>query len=167
MSERIEVGHVVGPHGLAGKVKLSLYNPDSPVWAVGERVFMSKAEAPGVWTELKELSIKGTQGVAQLQGVEGLAAADAARGSTLYAERSDLDQVAPDEVFLADLIGLRLQDATGRDLGRFAEVRVAGNREFFVVDGPFDILLPTQTPFSSVDQAKGVATLGFEFEPEA
>jgi 16S rRNA processing protein RimM len=167
MSGRVEVGHVLGPHGLGGKVKLSLYNPQSPLWAVGERVFMSKPDVPGVWRDLRELSIKGGHAVASLGGVDGLAAAQAARGAILYAERGHLEEVAPGEVFLADLLGLRLLDVKGRDLGKLHEVRVAGNREFFVVDGPFDILLPTETPFSSVDQAKGVVMLSFEFETEA
>jgi 16S rRNA processing protein RimM len=163
----LEVGRVLGPHGLAGQVKLHLFNPDSPIWAAGERVYVTREGQAGQWLELKALRMNGGKAVATLSGVGTLNEAQALRGATLLAERGHLEEASPGEVFLADLIGCRLLDSAGRELGRLAEVRQAGSLEFFVVEGPFDILLPTQTVFASVDLTKGLATLAFELEPDA
>ena len=163
----LEVGRVLGPHGLAGHVRLHLFNPASPLWTRGEKVYLSQPGNSGSWLELMAVRIKGGQAVATLSGINSLAAAEAVKGAMLLADRTHLEQAAPGEVFLADLLGFRLLDSAGRDLGRLSEVRQAGSLEFFVVEGPFDILLPTQTAFASVDLAKGVATLGFELEPES
>jgi 16S rRNA processing protein RimM len=162
----LEVGRVLGPHGLSGQLKLQLFNPGSPLWTHGERVYLSGAGKPGIWLELMAVSIRGGQALATFNGIESLAAAGALKGSMLFADRGHLAEAAPEEIFLTDLLGFRLLDSTGRDLGCLGEVTQAGKLEFFMVEGPFDILLPTETEFASVDLAKRVATLGFELEPD-
>ena len=161
----LEVRRVLGPHGLAGQLRLQLFNPASPLWADGEQVYASRSDQLGVWLRLEAIRINGGHAVARFERIVSLSAADALKGSTLFADRQRLEEAAPGEVFLSDLIGFRLHDAAGRDLGRLSEIRQAGNLEFFMVEGPFDILLPTHTEFASLDQVKGVATLGFELEP--
>jgi 16S rRNA processing protein RimM len=163
----LEVGRVLGPHGLVGQVKLQLFNPDSPVWVTGESVYLSRPGEAGAWLELEAVTVQATRAVAPVRGIGSLAAAESLRGSTLLADRKRLADAAPGEIFLSDLLGFRLLDSAGRELGRLAEIRQAGSLEFFVVEGPFDILLPTHTAFASVDLANSAATLAFELEPES
>jgi ribosomal 30S subunit maturation factor RimM len=114
---------------------------------------------------LEAIRLNGSHAVAKFERIASVSAAEALKGTTLLADRNHLQAVSPGGVFLSDLIGFKLVDAAGRDLGHLAEIRQAGSLEFFMVEGPFDILLPTQTEFASLDQVKGVATLGFELEP--
>ena len=58
-------------------------------------------------------------------------------------ERSELPALDEDEVYAADLIGLRVRDTQGIDRGTIVDLEQAGPNELLVVRGPHgDALVP-------------------------
>jgi 16S rRNA processing protein RimM len=164
----IEVGRIVGTHGLAGQLRLRLFNPASKLWTSDEELYVVPPIAQtGTWVRLQNIRINDSNGVASFREIKGLAMAKSLKGASLHSRRQWLRDASPGQIFLTDLIGLRLTDATGNEIGSLGEIRQAGGHEFFVVQGRADILLPAQTEFASVDLVNGVATLGFSLGPES
>jgi 16S rRNA processing protein RimM len=163
----VEVGRIVGTHGLAGQLRLRLFNPASKLWTSDEELYVAPMGQAGIWVRLQSIRINDANAVAGFKEINGLGMAKTLKGSSLHAHRQWLRDASPGQFFLTDLIGLRLTDATGNEIGTLGEIRQAGGHEFFVVKGQADILLPAQTEFASVDLVNGVATLGFSLGPES
>jgi 16S rRNA processing protein RimM len=124
--ERILMGVIGRPHGVRGLVHVQSYTADPDALA-----------DYGVLSDDRGRSFKllwEREGIARLsQRVDGrfvpVADRDAAAALTntrLYVPRSALPPAEEDEYYLADLIGLRAEDQTGRLLGTVALVHDYG-----------------------------------------
>jgi 16S rRNA processing protein RimM len=78
----------------------------------------------------------------------------------LLVERSKLPASGPGEAYTFELVGLRVVDTTGRELGVVAEVMRTGAHPIWVVRGEREILIPAADPFvRQVDLEAGVVTV--------
>jgi len=93
-----------------------------------------------------------------LASVEGRAAAEALRGSTVLVYRADLEPPAAGEFFQGDLVGLRALSPEGEPLGQVEEVWNAGPVPTLVIRGNGgELLVPFAEDFvPSVDVEAGV-----------
>lgn len=103
----IELGVVSRPHGIAGEVRVHLYNPHSTLLEQLAEVFVlsEKDETPSL---VKVLSARrGPKALLmRFAGVESHGDADALRGLTLCVPREALPPLEEGEYYHADLIGL-------------------------------------------------------------
>jgi 16S rRNA processing protein RimM len=118
--------------------------------------------------EIEGLRQRGDGAVIKLAGVASRTEAEALVGAELSVDRSILPVANEQEVYLADLVGLKVQDANGRWLGRVVGLERGGKQEYLVVEeGPQRVLLPLEsTVLSSVKLDEGVVTLGVQVEPD-
>jgi len=156
MSTRVCVGAVAGAFGVRGEVRLKSFCADpaaietyAPLTdETGKRQFELRLSRP----------IKNGF-AARLSGVTTKEAADALRGTRLYADRAKLPPLDEEEFYHADLIGLDVLDTGGTLLGSvkavlnhgasdLLEIRAAGARQ--------TVLLPfTRAAVPTVDLASG------------
>jgi 16S rRNA processing protein RimM len=113
--ERIVLGVITRPHGLRGEVRVHRYNPDSTLLREVERVIVRQNGSE------REFAVRGHKesrggDVLRLAGVERVEDAEALRGAEVCVLRSRLPELAPDEYYHVDLIGLRVIEA-GVDIG--------------------------------------------------
>lgn len=96
---------------------------------------------------------------ARLTGVSIKEAADALRGTRLYAERDQLPHLPDDEYYHADLIGLEVYDTGGSLLGQVKTVLNHGASDILEIQAPgtsATVLLPfTLQAVPTVDLAAG------------
>ena len=79
---------------------------------------------------------------------------------TLWVERARLPASGPGEAYTFELVGLRVVDAAGRELGILADVMRTGAHPIWVVRGERELLVPAIEPFVRVvDPAAGVITV--------
>jgi 16S rRNA processing protein RimM len=69
----------------------------------------------------------------RFEGVEDRTAADALRGATLSASPRR-DRVAPDELWVHELVGAEVRDASGEALGRVVAVEANPAHDLLVLD---------------------------------
>jgi len=133
---RVCLGIMVGAHGVRGLVKvkpftevpedIAAYGPVSD--KAGRRTWRLEVVGRG----------PGKSGGVVLVRVEGVGDRDAAQalhGTELYVERAALPALAEEETFYhADLIGLRVEDAEGRELGRVTAVENYGAGDFLEIE---------------------------------
>jgi 16S rRNA processing protein RimM len=162
--DRVCLGVMVGAHGVRGLVKVKTFTEDpADVAAYGP---VSDEAGRRQWRLDLVGPAPGKSGdvmLARLEGVTDRDAAQALHGVRLYVERAALPEPEDAEAFYhADLIGLRVEDAGGRLLGRVKAVENHGAGDLLEVEaapgegGGRTLLLPfTRQVVPLVDLAGG------------
>ncbi len=133
--ERVCLGVMVGAHGVRGLVKVKSYTEEpADVAAFGP---VSDKSGRRHWTLQVTGQAKGGVVLVRIEGVKDRDTAQALHGTELYVDRSALPALEEEETFyLADLVGLRVEDGAGRDLGRVRSVENYGAGDLLEIDGP-------------------------------
>ena len=147
LSRYLECGRIINTHGCRGEVKAEPWT-DSPRDLVDlGRVFIGEGE--------DKLEIKITRGSVMqgrflllgLEGVTTMDAADALRGTVLYAAREDF-HLEEGQYFLSDAIGLPVLDGReGREgtlLGKVTDISPNAASDIYTVTTPdgTEVLVP-------------------------
>lgn len=153
-NDRICVGAIAGAFGVQGEVRLKSFCTEptdiasyGPLYdESGTTRFSVKLTRP----------IAGGLG-ARIAGVTTKEAADALKGTQLYADRDRLPKLPDDEFYHADLIGLEVRDTGGAVLGRVRAVQNHGAGDILEVSTPKgEMLIPfTLAAVPTVDLAAG------------
>lgn len=118
------LGRFGAPHGVRGEIRLQSFTSDPLAIAAydgltdksGTRHFRLRAVRP----QGKDML------VAQVEGVDDRAGAEALSRVELYVARDKLPAPEEDEFYIADLIGLRAETADGVEIGTIVAVRNFG-----------------------------------------
>lgn len=148
----LQIGAVCRPHGLRGELRVRLHDPTSTALEELDELFIGEdsGEAAPEASRLRKWRITTARPQPDgfyLLSLEGLAdrnGADALRGQVLYARRADLPELEDDEVYLADLIGCRVVDREGAEIGVATAIQdIAGNALLVVARPPrAEVLVP-------------------------
>jgi 16S rRNA processing protein RimM len=164
---RVCLGAIAGAHGVRGLVKIKSFTQDP-----------ANLTAYGPLTDESgqrrfEIAVSGqAKGVllARIEGVEDRDAAQALRGVRLYVARAVLPEPEAEEFYLADLIGLAVEDPDGRPLGKVATVENYGAGDLLEIARPEDapLLVPfTKAAVPLVDLEGGRVVVDLPEEIEA
>lgn len=149
----VAVGRLTGVFGLRGELKCKATALGDEVFAAGRTyTFRSPAEA-GV---LRCASVRRHHErlLLRFEGIDDPERARAYVGAELFSERAEV-ALGPDEYLDADLIGLRLIDEAGRELGVVVGVEHYPAQDCLVVE-PHRALVPLVKAFvRRVDVAGG------------
>ena len=156
MSDRVIVGAIGGAFGVQGEVRLKSFCADpqaivdyAPLYTEDGRAF-----AQIILTGRTKNGL-----TARLDGVVTKEDADALRNVSLYADRSVMPDLADDEFYYTDLIGLRVVDTGGTLLGTVKNVMDHGAGDLLEVSVPGSsetVFLPfTQAAVPTVDLGGG------------
>lgn len=152
-----ECGQIINTHGCRGGVKIDSWC-DTPAVLAALRTVYRKQNGTLVPCAVQRAAVSGRFVVAELAGVETMEAADALRGTVLYAARDDLG--IPDGVLLvAELVGLPVTDArTGARLGTIKDVIHPAHTDIYVIaTEKGEAMVPVVPEFvQSVDIERGV-----------
>lgn len=126
-AQHLQLGYVAGAHGVRGGLKIKLFNPGSTAIDVGVSLVLRLPDGPPRALVVSQVSIASGAGVLRVwfEGVDDREAADALRAHELWIDRTNLPELAQDEYYLADLVGLevvREQDGASESLGRITGV---------------------------------------------
>jgi 16S rRNA processing protein RimM len=129
VSETVRVGRVGRPHGIAGAFVVEEPSDDPARFAVGARLLAGGEEVEVVESRRVgggRLAIKLDRPVP--------------RGTALEVRRADLPEPEEDAYYVFQLVGLRVEEEGGRDLGTVREVISAPANDVLELDG--GLLLP-------------------------
>lgn len=119
MTDRVCVGAIAGSFGVRGEVRLKSFCAEpKDIASYGP---LTDEQGKTSWTVKLIRPVKGGF-AAKLSGIATKEAADALRGTRLYADRESLPNLPDDEYYHADLIGLTVLDTGGIELGRVKAV---------------------------------------------
>lgn len=118
---KICVGKITGPHGLRGLVRLRSFTENPEAIATYPLV-----DAEGVSRRVSLRTAMAEEFIAEVEGVSSREQAEAVRGLQLFINRGQLPELKQREYYLADLIGLRANDAEGKACGSVIAVHDFG-----------------------------------------
>ena len=160
------MGRIVAPYGLKGWVKVAPYGADPetlnahPVWWVGRN---------GDWRELKLAESARPHGASVMARFEGCVERDAAlalKGCDIALAREELPPSADNEFYWVDLVGLKVVNVRGQELGAVAELFDNGAHPVMrVVAGDSERLLPfVEQVVRQVDMAESRICVEWELD---
>lgn len=160
MNDRVCVGAIAGSFGVKGEVRLKSFCADPEAIATYGPV--SNEDGTEKWDIKLTRSVKGGF-AARLSGLNRKEAADALKGTRLYAPREALPNLPDDEYYHTDLIDLSVMDAGGAKLGRVKSVLNHGAGDLLEVAVPGQkqpVLLPfTLANVPTVDLKAGLIVI--------
>ena len=123
----IELGAVRGAYGLKGWVRISPFAADGVVLENVHRWWLLRDAEPLELT-VQEVKRHAESILAKWAGCESKEAADALKGATIAVARNDFPALDVDEHYLSDMVGYRVINRQGLELGTICGVR-SGNVE--------------------------------------
>lgn len=153
--EFIEAGRIVNTHGVAGEVKIEVWL-DSPQFFKSFKKLYTKAGE-----ELKVLSARTHKGfvIAKLDGIGDINEAMRLKGKDVSIRRSDA-ALPKGAFFLQDIIGAKVVDEGGNEIGTLVEIMERPSSNIYVVKGETEHLIPAVPEFiMSTDIDSGLVTV--------
>lgn len=138
----VEIGRIVGRHGIRGDVKLLPHNPDSTIFATLTDVVMTRENRS---ERRRVVSIRPHKRVwlAHLEGVDTANDAEALTGTIVSVPRDLLPRLATGEVYYIELLGCPVMTEDGTSLGTVTHVFPTGSNDVCEVrDGEREYLIP-------------------------
>ena len=137
----LECGKIVNTHGIRGEVKIQ-------PWADSPEVLCA---LPALYIDGRKVAIRSARVhkgnvIALLEGVEDVDQAMLLKNKVVCLDRGDL-KLPEGTFFLADLMGLRVIDEAGAELGVLREVLSPSRQQVYVVQGEREILIPAVPEF--------------------
>ena len=149
---RIVLGCITGPYGTGGWVRIrsSTEPPENILRYAPWQVSLN-----GRWFSIgvAEGQVHGREVIARLHGCHDRDAARGYRGCEIAVERARLPDADDGEFYWTDLVGLRVINSEGVDLGRIERMMETGANDVMVVRGATERLIPflTGSVVQSVD----------------
>lgn len=152
--EFIEAGRIVNTHGVAGEVKIEVWL-DSPQ-------FMKRFGRLYIDGEERKVSAARVHKnflLAKLEGADDVNAAMRLKGRTVYIRREDA-KLPKGAYFIQDIIGAKVVDEQGGEIGLLEDVLETPASRVYVVRGEQEHLIPAVPEFvMSTDAEAGVITV--------
>ncbi len=142
MSDQLlECGKIVNTHGIRGEVKIQ-------PWADSPEVLCS---LPALYIDGSPVAIRSARVhkgnvIALLEGVSDVDQAMLLKNKVVWLNRGDLD-LPEGSFFLADLMGLRVIDEAGQELGVLADILSPSQQQVYVVKGERELMIPAVPEF--------------------
>ena len=155
----VELGRLGAPQGLHGWMRVqSFASPPESLFGYAEwRVRGSGAPA---MRRAAETRVQGRDWLVRLEGIESRDAAQALTGAVVEIERSQLPQLGEREFYQDDLIGCRVRNLEGAELGTVTHFVAAPAHPVMAVAGARERLVPaTREHLRAVDLSAKTITV--------
>ncbi len=137
----LEAGRIVNTHGVRGEVRIQPWADEAAFLTRFRRFYID-----GRPVKVRACRVHKELCIAALEGVEDVNAAMALKGKVVFIDRDEA-KLPPGAVFLQDILGARVVDERGRDLGVLAEIVPEPSADVLVVKGEREILIPDVPAF--------------------
>jgi 16S rRNA processing protein RimM len=153
----VEIARVHGPHGLKGKMRITPYGDSFERFQTYSHLIIGYNGTP-----IKMLSSVQKKGfyIVELEGFTDISQIESIKGETIFVTRDQLGELGEDEYYWRDIIGLKVLDLKGRDLGEVVDIFPTGCNDVYVVDREKQYLIPaTKDVIREISLEKGSITI--------
>lgn len=146
----LEAGQVVSTHGIQGEIKILPW-ADGPEFLLGFDTLCLNGRP----YEVVSARVQKTCILVKLRGVDTPERAALLRGQTVTVDRSGL-HLPEGAVFIADLLGCRVLDDEGSEIGTIRDVLSMPSSDVYVIQGEKRYMIPAVREFiREVNVAEG------------
>lgn len=154
----VPIGRVIKPHGVHGKVKIEYFGEDVHQFSSYRRVFIEDEAGHVRAFEILETTPQPPRLIVRLKGFERREEVEPLLGKEILIKRGDLRDLGRGEYYWVDILGMAVETAEGKRIGRIKEIFPTGANDVYVVEGKRgEIFLPaTEEVILSIDRKKGL-----------
>ena len=140
-NELLECGKIVNTHGIRGEVKIVPW-ADSPEFL---------CDLPALYIDGKAVKIRNARihkgnVIALLDGIDDVNSAMLLKEKVVSMSRSDVN-LPEGSFYLADIIGLKVIDESGNELGILDDILSPSLQQVYVIKGEREIMIPAVPEF--------------------
>lgn len=143
MEDLLQVGVVTTTHGVRGEVKVFPTTDDSARFKKLKNVILDMGREK---LDMEITSVKFFKNlvILKFKGYDNINDVERFRQAKLLVTRDNAVELAENEYFIADLIGLKASSDEGEDLGEITDVLQTGANDVYVIskEGTPDLLVP-------------------------
>ncbi len=143
----VSVGRILRSHDKSGEVKLRLFEFDGIDLAGVERMFIGR-EGDAKEFVVESARPRGRDIILKLAGVDSLSQADRLADSYVWIAESSLPPLERGGFYVFELVGCRVIDPAGDELGTVSDVIIVGTGSLLAVDRRGrEVLIPFHESF--------------------
>jgi 16S rRNA processing protein RimM len=141
--ELLEIGRIIRPHGLAGRMKVLSYLESQDVLDALAEIFIGRKAQETTAFPIDDVQKGREFFILKLRGIEDKDAASKIVGSSVWMPSEQMKKLPDGEYYWNEIIGLEVVTEGGRILGRIESVFPTGSNDVYVCRGTEkEILLP-------------------------
>lgn len=137
MKEFLAIGQIINSHGVKGEVKVYPLTDDIRRFRKLNQVHIDGIEVKVVWCKLQADRV-----ILKLEGVESIEQALKYKNKYIEVKREEAVSLSEGEYFIADLIGCKVFEDNGKELGEVSDVIQTKNNDVYWVKGDSEVLIP-------------------------
>lgn len=150
----IEAGRITNTHGVAGEVRIEVWLDSPQFMKKFKRIFVNGCELKIVSARIHKESL-----IAKIDGINDINAAMPFKGKTVFIDRDDA-ALPKGSYFIQDIIGAKVVDESGNEIGILKEVMESPAQNIYVVRGKAEHLIPAVPEFIlCTDAEAGIITV--------
>ncbi len=132
----VSLGTISGVFGIDGELRLFLHNRQSDLLAQERAVVLALPDGSRRPARMRARPGAGGRVLARVDGVDTPEAAAKLQDAEILFPREALPALPEGSWYHAELLGLPVRTASGRDLGKLAEIHGAGGTDVWLIRGP-------------------------------
>jgi 16S rRNA processing protein RimM len=137
----LEAGRIVNTHGVRGEVRIEPWADEAAFLTRFKRFYIDDKPV-----KVRSCRVHKTMCIASLEGIDDVNVAMTYKGKVVYIDRKDA-HLPKGTVFIQDILGARVVDESGQELGVLEQVLPAPAASVYVVRGQREILIPDVPAF--------------------
>lgn len=139
----IEGGKITGAHGIKGALKFQVYTESLAYYVPEVPLLLHEPSGKAYEVRAVKAAPSGKSVLLTLKDVTDRNQAEALAGSLIFVPKDVLPEPEDGEFYWYELIGLKVEEADGRDLGKLDHIFETGSNDVYVVKkGGQELLLP-------------------------
>lgn len=161
MEQLLKVGVIVSTHGIRGEVKVFPTTDDSKRFQKCREVILDTGREQLV-LEIQGVKFFKQFAILKFRGYDDINQIEPYKGKSLYVTRDKAVPLQKDEYYFADLIGMRVEDEDGKEIGTLRDIIETGANDVYSVEygEGGELLLPAiKECILKVDIEQGIMTV--------
>ena len=145
--DQIALGDIVATHGVAGWLRLRLFNPQGRTLYSSTEVELARGDAR-LTLRVDQAKPHGGLALLKLSGVDDMDAARELVGCRLSVRQDTLAPLSPSEYYYEEVVGFEVMDSGGERIGTVTRIWPTQGGDLLVVAGPGkEHLIPAVSEF--------------------
>lgn len=144
----LEIGKIVGTHGLRGDLKVRPTSGDPLLLLETEQIYLRLAKGDELTATPCRQTLHKGQVLLRLQGFESIDQVEQMVGGAVLLRQDQLPELEDDEFYWSQLEGLKVIDERCGEIGLLKSMFSTSAHDTYVVKGPFgEVLIPAVEQF--------------------
>ena len=133
MEEFFKVGIITSTHGVRGEVKVYPTTDEPRRFKRLKEVILNNGKEQ-ITLEIESVKFFKQFVILKFKGIDNINDVEKYRKSELFVARENAVRLRRDEYFIADLMGLTIQNEEGENIGVLREVMETGANDVYIID---------------------------------